>query len=122
MPVPNHCDLMVKAILAAGVSALVTTPGIVIDSTTVVTKVGGLQTNHCKVITSLYVLTYQECCCDRIDQDNVLHLLLRGVPLVVLPGHMGVVVVAAAGPLAGFILSSVWVALLSLGPSSILVH
>ena len=67
-------------------------------------------------------MTYQECCCDRIDQDNVLHLLLRGVPLVVLAGHMAAVVVAAVGPLAGFILSSVRVALLSLGPSSILVH
>ena len=51
--------------------------------------------------------TYKDCGGDRGDVDQLLHLGLGGVPLVVEPGHRGVgvvaVVVVLAGPVVGVV-------------------
>merc|ERR1719376_1316598 len=92
---------MVQVVLAAGVSVLLTASAVIVNT----------------VIIVIYVISLN-CCGDRVDINNIFHLLLRSVPLVVLPGHMSTAVVPTVIVSAGLLLSFIGTAALSLHSSS----
>ena len=67
------------------------------------------------------VITYKDSGGDGRDIDELLHLVLVGVPLVIEAGHVGAHVVAGVIVSAGVILGGVWLAVLLLHSASVLV-
>merc|ERR1719220_2929630 len=67
---------MVQVVLAAGVSVLLTASAVIVDT----------------VIVVIYVISLN-CCGDRVDINNIFHLLFSSVPLVILPCHMSTTIV-----------------------------
>merc|ERR1711931_171896 len=102
MTVSYHSNFMVQVVFAAWVCVLLTASAVIVNT----------------VIIVIYVISLN-CCGDRVDINNIFHLLLSSVPLVVLPGHMGTAVVPAVIVSAGLLLSFIGTAALSLHSSSI---
>ena len=67
-------------------------------------------------------LTYKDGCGDGGNVDELLHLVLVGVPLVVEAGHVGAHVVARVVVVAVVVLGGVGLAVLLLHPAAVLVH
>merc|ERR1719376_320010 len=103
--VPNNCHLMVKIVLALGVSGLVATSSIVVYSTIVVAQPRGLNGGG-----------------NWIDVDQLLHIALICVPQVVLAGHAAVCEVTIACRATTSIFGSVRVRRLSLDFTMVVVH
>merc|ERR1712212_785131 len=103
--VPHNCHLMVKIVLALGVSGLVATSAIVVDSTIVVAQPRGLNGGG-----------------DWVDVDQLLHISLICVPQVVLAGHAAICEVTIACRATIPIFGSVRVRGLSLVFTMVVVH
>merc|ERR1719312_2044171 len=93
---------MIQVILAARVSVLLAASAVIVNTVMIVIYMIGLN-----------------CSGHWVDINHVFHFLFCSVPLVILPGHMSTTIVSTVIVPAGFFLSFIGAAALSLHPPAL---